>query len=142
MQFKLFVDSDVVISSLLSSKGAAFLLIYKIDNIKLLISNLSQQELEIVITRLDISQDELTSLLEKRFDIFDLNITLEEIRKEYKNYVSDINDTHIVYGAKEAKARFLITYNIKDYKTEKIKKDFNILVMTPGQFIQYLRSIQ
>jgi len=142
MQIKLFVDSDVVISSLLSAKGAAFLLIHKIDNIKLLISNLSQQELEIVVTRLNISQDELTSLLEKRFDIFDLNITIEEIRKEYKNYVSDINDAHIVNGAKEVKARFLITYNLKDYKTEKIKKDFNILVMTPGQFIQYLRSIQ
>jgi predicted nucleic acid-binding protein len=142
MALKLFVDSDVVISSLLSSIGAAFLLIHKTDDINLFISNLSQKELEIVVDRLDISQKDLKSLLEKRFDIIDLKYTHEEISKEYKNYVSDINDAHIIYGAKEAKVRFMITYNLKDYKIEKIKRDLNILVMTPGQFIQYLRSIQ
>lgn len=129
-------------SSFLSSKGAAFLLIHKIDRIKLFISNLSQQELEIVATRLKISQDELQSMLEKRFSSVDLKLTFEELKKVYKNYVSDINDTHIILGAKEAKVNLLITYNLKDYKIEKIKQDFNILVMTPGQFIQFLRSIQ
>lgn len=106
------------------------------------ISNLSQQELEIVATRLKISQDELQSMLEKRFSSVDLKLTFEELKKVYKNYVSDINDTHIILGAKEAKVNLLITYNLKDYKIEKIKQDFNILVMTPGQFIQFLRSIQ
>ena len=142
MQFKLFVDSDVVISSLLSSKGAAFLLIHKIDSIKLIISNLSQQELEIVAARLEISQDELKLLHEKRFNIVNLEFSHEEPKKEYENYVSDANDAHIILGAKEAKARFLITYNLKDFKIEKIKQDLDILVMTPGQFLQYLRSLQ
>lgn len=142
MQFKLFVDSDVVISSLLSSKGAAFILIHKVDSIKLIISNLSQLELEIVATRLNIPQEELKILFEKQFNIVNLKLTHEEAKKEYKNYVSDINDAHIILGAKESKAKFLVTYNLKDYKIEKIKQDFNILIMTPGQFIQYLRSIQ
>lgn len=142
MPLKIFVDSDVVISSLLSSKGAAFLLIQQLEDVKLFVSNLSQKELEIVATRLDISQGELTSLLEKRFNIIELRLTADEAREEYKDYVSDIHDAHIVLGAKESKARFLITYNIKDYKLEKIKQNFNILVMTPGQLLQYLRSLQ
>jgi predicted nucleic acid-binding protein len=142
MSINIFVDSDVVISSLLSSTGAAHILIHKTEDIKLFVFNLSQKELEIVINRLDISLHELKSIIEKRFNIFDLKLTADEARKAYKDYVSDIHDAHIVLGAKEAKTRFLITYNIKDYKIEKIKQDFNILVMTPGQFIQYLRSLQ
>ena len=67
--------------------------------------------------------------------------TIEEVKNEYKEYVSDIHDAHIVSGAKEAKVRFLISYNLKDYNLEKIKQDLNILVMSPGQFIQYLRSL-
>ena len=139
----IFVDSDVVISSLLSSKGAAYLLIHHTTDIKLFISTLSQKELEIVATRQDILLNELKLLLERRFNLLDLkHTTMDEARKEYKDYVTDNNDAHIVVGAKEAKARFLITYNIKDFKIEKIKQDFNIIVMTPGQFMQYLRSIQ
>jgi len=87
---KIFVDSDVVISSLLSSKGAAFLLIQQLEDVKLFVSNLSQKELEIVATRLDIFQGELTSLLEKRFNIIELRLTADEAREEYKDYVLDL----------------------------------------------------
>ena len=138
----IYVDSDVVISSLLSSKGAAYLLIHHTIDIKLFISNLSQKELEIVAIRQDISLNELKLLLERRFNLVDLKHAMDEARKEYKDYVTDYNDAHIVLGAKEAKVRFLITYNIRDFKIEKIKKDFNILVMTPGQYLQYRRSLQ
>ncbi len=90
MPLKIFVDSDVVISSLLSSKGAAFLLIQQLEDVKLFVSNLSQKELEIVATRLDIFQGELTSLLEKRFNIIELRLTADEAREEYKDYVLDL----------------------------------------------------
>jgi predicted nucleic acid-binding protein len=142
MVFKLFVDSDVVISSLLSSSGAAFLLIHKTDDINLFISNLSQKELETVSSRLNLPIHELHLLFKNKLDIIQLKQTTQDAKKEYKEYVSDSNDAHIILGAKEAKVRFLITYNLKDFKIEKIKQNFNILVMTPGQFIQYLRSIQ
>ena len=142
MAHTLFVDSDVVISSLLSSKGAAYLLTRQTKDIKLCISNISQKELETVVSRLRISQDKLQLLIEKSFDLIELKQTLDQIKKEFGNYITDIDDAHIVLGAKESKARFLITYNIKHYKVEKIKQDFSILIMTPGQFIQYLRSLQ
>src|SRR5438270_280016 len=117
----IFVDSDVVISSLLSSNGAAYLLIHQTKDIKLFISNLSQKELKIVTTRIEISLNDLKLLIERRFNLVDLKHTMDETRSEYKDYVTDNNDAHIVLGAKEAKARFLITYNVKDFKIEKIK---------------------
>jgi len=142
MSHSLFVDSDVVISSLMSSTGAAYLLINHTDDIKLFVSNISQKELEIVATRLEVSLSNLKLLLGKRFNFVDLKQTIDEARKEFKDYVTDDNDAYIVLGAKEAKVRFLITCNMKDFKIEKIKQDFNIIVMTPGQLIQYLRSLQ
>jgi predicted nucleic acid-binding protein len=142
MPHTIFVDSDVVISSQMSSTGAAYLLIHHTDDIKLIVSNISQKELEIVASRLEISLNDLKLLLERRFNFVGLKHTMDEVKKEFKDYVTDINDAHIVLGAKEAKVRFLITYNIKDFNLEKIKKDFNILVMTPGQYLQYLRSLQ
>ena len=142
MPHTLFVDSDVVISSLLSSTGAAYLLVHQAEDIKLYISNLSQKELETVVSRLNLPIHELQLLFKDKLNIIQLKQSTEEAKREYKEYVSDSNDAHIVLGAKESKVRFLLTYNLKDYKTEKIKQDFNILVMTPGLFIQYLRSIQ
>lgn len=141
MLLRVFVDSDVVISSLLSSTGAAYFLIHQTQDLKLLVSNLSQVELETVASRLDISLSKLKELLEDKFEIVKLKHTANEAREEYKDYVLDKNDGHIILGANEAKAKFLITYNVKHYKIEKIKQNFNILIMTPGQLMQYLRSM-
>jgi predicted nucleic acid-binding protein len=141
LKLKVFIDSDVVVSSLLSTTGAASFLIQKSNDLTLFVSDISQKELEIVIDRLQIRHSELLSLLEKNFNIISLQYSPHEARDKYCHYVFDKNDAHIVAGAKEAKVRFLITYNIKDFNIEKIKQDFNILVMTPGKFLQYLRSI-
>ena len=53
----------------------------------------------------------------------------------------DENDAHIVAGAKEAKAKFLVSYNKKDFKVEKSKQDFAVLLITPAHLLQYLKSI-
>lgn len=37
--------------------------------------------------------------------------------------------------------RFLITYNLSDYKIERIKDELGIIIITPGQLLQYLRSL-
>jgi len=128
-----FLDSDVIISSLLSSTGAAYLLIHdkKIDKY---ISNFSVQEIKIVAKRLKINSAKIEKLVKK------LNIVT--IKKPFqKNCVADSNDSHIVNGAITAKAKFLLTYNLKHFKSEKIKRDWNVLVYRPAQFLQYLRSL-
>ena len=136
-----FVDSDVIISSLISNTGASHVLLNAKD-LELFISNVSFEELQSVAERLSISQRELKILLAKKIKTVRLEETIAEIRSKYKDYVSDINDAHIVAGAKASKARFLISYNIRDFNLNKIKNDLNIIVMTPGKLLQYLRSLQ
>lgn len=137
---KIFVDSDVVISSLISSAGASYFLLNQTSNLKFYISNISEKELTEVADRLKIDQIRLKNLLQNRFKKIRLE-QLEEIQVKYSKYAIDPNDIHIIAGAKVAGVSYLISYNTKDFKIDKIKADFNIAVMTPASFLQYLRSI-
>ena len=138
---RIFVDSDVVVSSFLSQLGAAHFLL-SITSIQIFISSLSKKGLETVIKRLGIGSDMLTTLIKNNLEVAILSESLSEIKESFKQYVLDENDAHILAGAKAAKADFLITYNVKDFKIEKIKQDLGILALTPGNFLQYLRSIK
>lgn len=136
---KVFVDSDVVISSLISSEGAAYLLLNQVK-LPFWISNLSQAELEIVAKRLKLDKSKLDQLIEDKLKVVKIKKKLEQIKGEFGDYTKDPNDAHIIAGATEAKVRFLISYNIKHYKVERIKQDFDIVVTTPAKLLQYLRS--
>jgi predicted nucleic acid-binding protein len=135
---RVFLDSDVVISSLLSDRGAAFFLVNS-NSVKNIISSLSKKELLLAAKRMSIKETTLLNLINSRFEIVKLE-GLDIVKNKYDTYVFDPDDAHIVAGAKEAKADFLITYNIKDYNIEKIKSDFGVIVLTPGHLLQYLRS--
>ena len=141
MPLKVFVDSDVVISSLISSTGAAFLLLNQTDDIELYISNISMSELEKVMERLSLDRQTLKKLAKKRFTILQLGKTVGEMKKQFSDYVLDIDDAHIVAGAVRAKVQFLISYNTKHFKSDKLREDFNIILSTPANFLQYLRSL-
>lgn len=140
---RVFVDSDVVISSLISDKGAAFLLLNTQDSgPRFFITQYSLNELEIVTQRLGIPRKNLAMLVETSLETVRISMSRERIEKIYARYVVDTDDAHVVSGAREAKCRFLLTYNIKDYKSDKIKAKFNIILMTPAMFLQYMRSLQ
>lgn len=136
---KIFLDSDVVISALLSHQGAAHLLIYK-TNVQKWISNFSQKEIKIVAKRLSISGEKLRQAF-KLLSVVALNDDLDKIKEKFENFVNDSNDSHVVAGAAAAKVNYLITYNLKHFRMDKIKSDFGTVVMTPGIFLQYLRSV-
>jgi putative PIN family toxin of toxin-antitoxin system len=136
---KLFIDSDVIISSLISDKGASYFLL-NTDKLNLFVSNLSIQESAAVCKRLGLDDDRLDDLIKRRCETVHLKSKLVDIRKNYEQYVSDKNDAHVVAGAVEAGVNYLITYNLKDYNLQKIKEDFDIIIMTPGMFLQFLRN--
>lgn len=140
MPLTIFVDSDVVISSLMSSKGAAFLLLNQKDGLELFVSNISIRELEEVSKRLNINLSLLNKLINKQFKIVQLG-TIDKIKTDFLKYVFDIDDAHIVAGAKEANARFLISYNTRHFKADKLKDDFKIILTTPANLLQFLRSV-
>ena len=138
---KIFVDSDVVISSLISKNGAAYILLFKTKNLEALISNFSKKELYMVAKNLKIKREKLKKLIKERLKILKLKKNLAEIKKEFKDYVTDSNDCHILAGAVYTKVNFLVSYNLKHFKIEKIKNSFKIITLTPGKFLQYLRSL-
>lgn len=135
----IFVDSDVVISALLSSTGAAYFLLHQ-SQIQPIISSLSLKELEIVVKRLNIETQKFKSLVKNQLQIVKIIKEAEEVKKEYGKYVNDNNDAHIVAGAYAAKTEFLISYNLRHFKTSKIKDELDILILTPALFLQHLRS--
>lgn len=140
-QIKIFADSDVVISSLISELGAAYYLINRVKNLKLIISNYSKEELNIVCTRLNINKLKLKKLIKGRFEVIKVEKNIKEIKHQFKDYTLDPNDAHIVAGAELSQADFLITYNLKHFKVDKIKKDLGIYILNPANLLQYLRSL-
>jgi len=134
-----YVDSDVVISSLLSRTGTAYYLLND-STITPIISSVSREEIEKVILRKGIEQEQFRELIQKRLKIVTIKQSVSALKVKYLSYVLDVNDAHIVAGAKAANVDFLLTYNLKHYKTTKLKADFNIHVLTPALFLQYLRG--
>jgi len=137
---KLFVDSDVVLSSLLSSKGAANFLLNEVD-IKLSISNISLLEIERGIVKLNLDKNQLRRLTKNRLKLVELKESTKKIKESFKNYIFDEDDAHIVAGAQQAKAKVILSYNLKHFNRQKIKEDFGIVVLTPAQYLQYLRGM-
>lgn len=136
---RIFIDSDVVISSLISSAGAAYFLLNELP-LKPVTSSVSTKELKIVVERMKIKSESLETLIDKRFEVFRLVKDLEKIKKEYGQYVTDINDAHIVAGASESGVKYLISYNLKHFKKDKIKDESGLILLTPALFLQYWRS--
>ena len=138
-RLSVYVDSDVIISSLISQSGAASF-IFNLKNINLFASNYSKKETKIVAERLGLKETKVNELFEKKLEVVSLNDDLEKIKEKFADCVTDKDDAHIVAGAVKSKAQFLVSYNLRHYKANKIKTDFNILLMTPAMFLQYLRS--
>ncbi len=136
---KVFLDSDVVISSLLSSKGAARFLM-ETEKIERSISTRSHIELTEVAARLDIARTALDNAIKKHCTVIALDDAEETIQMQYASCVNDHRDAHIVAGTVAAKAGFLISYNQKHFQREALKNHHGIILMTPALFLQYLRS--
>lgn len=138
MPDRVFVDSDVVISALLSETGAAHLLLSdKRLAVELFISTLSRTELDKVCRRLHISATRLDSMIAEFLQVTDLqNVTVEK----FNRMVLDAGDAHIIAGAAASRCRFLISYNLKHYRINAIRTELDIVVMTPANFLQFVRS--
>lgn len=132
-----FLDSDVVISSLISPTGAANFLTHH-EEITCFVSNISLKEIERVSIRLHLTN--MKRSIHQRLRIIELEDTDRNIGQRYGAFVLDPGGAHIVAGVSKSGVRFLITYNLKHYKAERLKRELDILVMTPARFLQYLRS--
>lgn len=138
-KIQVFLDTDVIISSLLSKTGASYEII-KNPEVKKIISKFIEEETKEVSKRLKIEKTNTKKVLQKIRQV-STNLTKENIVKKYKRYVSHEQDSQVVAGAHKSKSKFLLTHNIKHYKVNKIRNELEILVIKPGSFLQYLRSV-
>jgi predicted nucleic acid-binding protein len=130
-----------MISSLISKSGAAHTLLHDNQQLELCVSNLSIAELEKVVNRLHLEVEDLHNLISKRLTTINIDQSLDLVKQQFAIYVHDIDDAHIVAGAKVAQVTFIVSYNIRDFKADKLNQDFQIVLLTPGLFLQYLRSL-
>jgi len=135
-QFKVFLDSDVVVSAFISQTGASFEILNN-SQIKKIISVTIKTEVNEVIKRLNISTPKNAF---EQIKIIGLKLDKTRLVEKYLKYVFDKEDSHVVAGADKAGVKFLLTHNLKHYQTEKIKQSLGILVMRPGNYLQYLRN--
>lgn len=134
-KLEIFFDSDVIISSLISDKGAAYLLLNTIA-VKPIISDFQKEELMVVVKRLNLDLNKLNNLLEKKF----LVTKIKSLRQsDYLKYVLDPNDAHIVAGIAIVKPSFFVSYNLRHFRIDNIRTDFKAISLTPAQLLQYLR---
>jgi predicted nucleic acid-binding protein len=114
---RVFVDSDVIISSLISASGAAYALLHDTEQVELFISNFSIAELEKVISRLKLKIEGLQALTATSLNIVSVSQSYEKVQQQFAYYVHDADDAHIVAGAKEAGSIFLVSYNIRHFES-------------------------
>lgn len=138
-KIRVFLDTDVIISSLLSKTGASANLISN-PKIEKIITNTIEQEIIEVSQRLNIDNQNTNSTL-KKIKIISLSISKKVLLKNYAEHVIDEKDTHVVAGAHKSKSKFLLSHNSRHYKVNKIENTIGVLVIKPGNFLQYLRSI-
>jgi len=137
-EIKVFLDTDVIISSLLSRKGASYQLIAK-QKVNKVITQTIAEEIKEVTLRKNIDRTEAKKTL-KSIKTIKINLSRAKVTEIFSRYVSDIEDSHVVAGASKSKTKFLLTYNLKHYKKIPIKNELGIIVLKPGEFLQYLRS--
>ena len=136
---RVFVDSDVIISSQLSSRGAAALLLKKQTG-QFYGSNMQLEELKSVCEKFKIDFNRVKRLVVDRLQVVDLGNNIAQIKSKWGDYTLDVDDAHVVAGAVKAKAKFLLSYNLRHFKIEKLRRRLDLVCLTPGQFLQYWRS--
>ena len=136
---KVYFDSDVIISSLISNKGAAHILL-KTAEIKPWVSDLQKKELRTVAGRLKLDLEKLEVLFDNRLNSVRVKKTEVKIKKRFLKYVLDQNDAQIAAGIAASKPAFFVSYNQRHFLADKIKIDFKVICLTPAQLLQHLRS--
>jgi predicted nucleic acid-binding protein len=134
-KIKIFLDADVIISALLSKTGASYEVL-KNKKVDKFASLQVQKEVRGVSKRLNLKNKIPSSL-----KVLKLGLTKKSLLEKYQDYVYDADGSHVVAGAIISKSGFLLTHNIRHFKVDRIKSSFDVLVTTPGSFLQYLRSV-
>ena len=130
------IDTNVLLSAMYSNKGASYKLISMIDSDKLIIN---------ISTTLIYEYEEILkrkSKLEFKYIDSILNYICQIGKKNkifylWRPKLKDVDDDFLLELAVKSNS-IIITLNGKDFKPA---KQFNLKVMTPKEFLQYIGEI-
>ena len=139
---KLFIDASVLVAATFSDTGASFF-----------IFRLAEKGLvDITITE-EIVRESRSSLARnyEQKIVFSMIKMLSRHKKSikpdidnypsYKELIEDKKDLHVLAGAKEYEADFLITLDRKHFMTEKLAKaNLPFEIILPGDYLKILRK--
>ena len=142
MYQRVFVDTSIFFKWIMwfvRYKKLSFLekFFNEFSNYKFYVSTYVIEESILHRDKLKLSKSQMETIILdflKKFDIFVINSDISWCEK-YLSYVNDVDDTQILYDAVKAKADILFTNNIKDFKIDKIEKDFKIKVVDRLEFV-------
>ena len=143
---KIVLDTNIILSALLSSKGASNKLLvwlFKQKNKYNVISNTLVTEYEDVLARdKNIKQyNDLTiSDIERFLDDICLISHHQKIYFLWRPFLKDSNDDMVLEVAVNAGAKAIITFNPKDFKG--VKEKFNIEILTPKDFLENIGELK
>lgn len=138
---KIVIDTNILISAMLSSKGAAFKLISLIgkQHFNYVMSVPLMIEYEDVLKRKNskimLSEEAINNILDRLC----YHADLREIFYLWRPYLNDPKDDLVLELAVESNCNSIITYNLKDFKN--INK-FELDALTPKTFLQKIGVIQ
>lgn len=138
---KIVIDTNIIISALLSNRGAAFKLISLIGkqyfNYALSVPLILEYEdvLKRENSKIMVSQGGIESILDRLC----YHADLREIFYLWRPYLNDPKDDLVLELAVESNSNFIITYNLKDFKN--IEK-FGLEAITPKIFLQKIGVIK
>ena len=134
---KLFLDSSVLLSGLVSSIGASaeILRLAEAEVFELIVC---QTVLDEVKRNLKKKLPEFLPFLYSAIDILKPIIAQDELKlqKELKPYFSKTTDQIIFQTAQKVKADYLITLDKKHLLTPKIKEISKVSIISPGEFVR------
>lgn len=139
-EFNIVIDTNVIISSLISKKGASYKLVSLIGSGKFEI-NIS---VPLILEYESISLERLNLLYLEEQDIIDFIDYICTIGKKcqiyylWRLFLRDPKDDMILELALNSRSDFIVTYNKKDFKGVDI---FGIDVLTPKEFLENIGEI-
>jgi len=139
-QPKVFLDSNVLLSGLVSDTGAArrILDLAEVGFIQLVLSNLVIVEVDHNLQ--EHGFDDLLPLLRQYLlhlkPLTQPDPAKKEVLKAAK--ITSLKDAPILAAAIEAQADYLLTFNERHFRTPAVLKQVSFAIMTPAEFLASL----
>ena len=139
--YQVVIDTNVLVSALLSNRGASYLLLRQVGDARWRI-NLSvplvleyEQTLKRVCAGGPLTEDDVDSVVQFLW----ANANLRPIFILWRTFLPDAKDDFVLELAVESRADFLLTFNARDFVGA---DQFGVRVISPREFLAIIEQKQ